>query len=80
MSSTIKNLHDVEEVAPRFGFDSIQAVRFAARSTRAFEAWSDGLELLAFGPHHDGGWRDPGRRSLGTLTGHVKPAALLLNV
>ena len=30
MSSTIKNLHDVEEVAPRFGFDSIQAVRFAA--------------------------------------------------
>lgn len=115
MSFTIKNLRDVEDVAPRFGFDAVQEARFPwraleAQSTglayhvikpgqrglghrheeaeeiyvviggngrvvldgeiaelrqldairvappvvRAFEAGPDGLELLAFGPHHEG--------------------------
>lgn len=115
MSYTIKNLREVEDVAPRFGFDAIQearfprrdlgaqatglayhvikpgqrgaahrheqaeeiyvvvagggriklddevtevrpldAVRVAPRVVRAFEAGPDGLELLAFGPHHEG--------------------------
>lgn len=115
MSYTIKNLRDVEDVAPRFGFDSIQearfpwraldaentglayhiikpgkrgfphrheaaeeiyvvlsgsgrinldgevralqpldAVRVAPHVARAFEAGANGLELLAFGPHHEG--------------------------
>lgn len=115
MSFTIKNLREVEDVAPRFGFDSVQEARFPwraleAQSTglayhvikpgqrglahrheqaeeiyvviggsgrmvldgdvvelrpldairvappvaRAFEAGSDGLQILAFGPHHEG--------------------------
>jgi len=116
MSFTIKNLREVEDVAPRFGFDSVQEARFAhgdleAQATglafhrvkpncrqafahrhreaeeiyvilsgagrikldeevrevgpldavrvspevaRAFEAGPDGLELLAFGPRHQG--------------------------
>jgi mannose-6-phosphate isomerase-like protein (cupin superfamily) len=115
MSYTIKNLLEVEDVAPRFGFDSVQearfpwraleardtgcayhrikpgrrgkahrhesaeeiyvvmggsgrisldreilelhpldAVRVAPEVARAFEAGPDGLELLAFGPHHEG--------------------------
>ena len=115
MSYTIKNLHDIEDVAPRFGFDTIQEARFAGRDldaqdtglafhvikpgqrggahrheeaeeiyvvlagsgrinldgevvelrardavrvaapvARAFEAGPDGLELLVFGPHHQG--------------------------
>ena len=115
MSFTIKNLRDIEDVAPRFGFDSIQEARFAWRAlgaqntglayhvikpgqrggahrhdeaeeiyvvlggsgrayldgelvdlqpmdalrvappvVRAFEAGPDGLELLVFGPHHEG--------------------------
>lgn len=115
MSYTVKNLRDIEDVAPRFGFDSVQEARFPwraldARSTglayhvikpgqrglahrheqaeeiyvviggsgrmvldgevtqlrpldavrvappvaRAFEAGADGLEILAFGPHHEG--------------------------
>jgi len=29
MTYTIKNLRDVEDVAPRFGFDSVQEARFA---------------------------------------------------
>ncbi len=32
----------------------LDALRKAARTTRAFEAGPDGLELLAFGPHHEG--------------------------
>lgn len=115
MSYTIKNLRDVEDVAPKFGFDAIQearfpfrdldaedtglayhrikagqrgfghrhesaeeiyvvvagsgrikldddvhdiaaldAIRVAPRVLRAFEAGPDGLELLAFGPRHEG--------------------------
>jgi mannose-6-phosphate isomerase-like protein (cupin superfamily) len=113
---TIKNLRQVEDVAPRFGFDAVQESRFAAKDlaaetigvafhtvrpgkrqafahrhheaeevyvvlsghgrmklgddiesvramdairvaphvTRAFEAGEDGLELLVFGPRHQG--------------------------
>ena len=115
MSYTKMNLRDVEDVAPRFGFDSIQEARFAhgaleAEQTglayhvikpdqrsgghrhdeaeeiyivlagsgranldgelvelrhydalrlapnvvRAFESGPEGLELLVFGPHHQG--------------------------
>ena len=115
MDYTIKNLRDVEDMAPRFGFDTVQearfpwrplgaqdtglayhvikpgqrggahrheaaeeiyvvmsgsgrinldgetadlkpldAIRVAPQVARAFEAGPDGLELLAFGPHHDG--------------------------
>ena len=112
---SIKNLRDVEDVAPKFGFDAIQearfpfrdlgaedtglayhrikpgqrgfghrhenaeeiyvvvggsgriklddetrdirtldAIRVAPQVVRAFEAGPDGLELLAFGPRHEG--------------------------
>jgi quercetin dioxygenase-like cupin family protein len=115
MSFTIKNLRDVEDVAPRFGFDAVQEARFPwralkAQSTglayhvikpgqrglahrheqaeeiyvviggsgrvvldgevrelrpldairvappvaRAFQGGPEGLEILAFGPHHEG--------------------------
>jgi mannose-6-phosphate isomerase-like protein (cupin superfamily) len=116
MSYTIKNLREVEDVAPRFGFQEVQEARFAhgdletetigfafhtvkpgcrqafahrhnqaeevyvvlsgvgriklddevrdvkpmdairvsPRVARAFEAGSDGLELLVFGPRHAG--------------------------
>lgn len=115
MTYTLKNLRDVEDVAPRFGFDKVQEARFPWRAldaqdtglayhvikpgqrgsahrhqeaeeiyvvlggggravldgemvdlrpldalrvappvARAFEAGSDGLELLVFGPHRDG--------------------------
>ncbi len=115
MDYTIKNLNDVEDMAPRFGFDKVQearfpwraldaqdtglafhrikpgqhggahrheaaeevyvviggsgrinldghieslraldAVRIAPQVARAFEAGPDGLELLVFGPHHEG--------------------------
>jgi mannose-6-phosphate isomerase-like protein (cupin superfamily) len=32
----------------------LDAIRIAPQVARAFEAGSDGLELLAFGPHHPG--------------------------
>jgi quercetin dioxygenase-like cupin family protein len=115
MSYTIMNLREVEDVAPKFGFDSVQearfargaleaehtglayhvmkpnqrggghrhdeaeeivvvlggggnvnldgeiialkpfdAIRLAPNVVRAFEAGGDGLELLVFGPHHQG--------------------------
>jgi quercetin dioxygenase-like cupin family protein len=115
MSFTIKNLRDVEDVAPRFGFDQVQEARFPSRAleaqstglayhvikpgqrglahrheqaeeiyvviggsgrmvldrevvqlhpldairvappvARAFEAGPDGLQILAFGPRHEG--------------------------
>jgi mannose-6-phosphate isomerase-like protein (cupin superfamily) len=116
VSYTIKNLREVEDSAPKFGFDSLQeahfaygaleakdtgvafhvvkpgcrqgfahrhdeaeevyvvvsgagrmklddeivdiarldAIRVAPKVARAFEAGSDGLELLAFGPRHEG--------------------------
>jgi mannose-6-phosphate isomerase-like protein (cupin superfamily) len=116
VSYTIKNLRDVEDSAPKFGFEATQEAHFAQREleaqdtgvsfhvvkpgcrqgfahrhdaaeevyvviagsgriklddeiaeiqqldairvapqvARAFEAGSDGLELVAFGPHHSG--------------------------
>src|SRR5437763_3577604 len=116
MNYTIKNLREVEDVAPKFGFDQVQearfpyrdleaetigmafhrvragqrqafahrhqqaeeiyvvlagkgrikldgeiheigpldAIRVAANIARAFEAGSDDLELIAFGPRHAG--------------------------
>jgi mannose-6-phosphate isomerase-like protein (cupin superfamily) len=115
VSYTIKNLREVEDVAPKSGFDAIQEARFPRRDleaadtglayhrvkpgqrgfghrhenaeeiyvvlsgsgrmklddeivelkpldavrvappvVRAFEAGPDGLDLLAFGPHHEG--------------------------
>jgi mannose-6-phosphate isomerase-like protein (cupin superfamily) len=115
VSYSITNLRDVEDVAPRFGFDVVQEARFPRRAleaettglayhvikpgqrgqahrheqaeeiyvvlsgngravldgelvelrpmdalrvaptvARAFEAGPDGLELLVFGPHHEG--------------------------
>jgi mannose-6-phosphate isomerase-like protein (cupin superfamily) len=116
MSYTIKNLRQVDDMAPRFGLEEAQEARFARRDldaeatgvafhrvkpgcrqafahrhrdaeeiyvvlsgsgrmkldddvesigpmdairvspevTRAFEAGSEGLELLVFGPHHEG--------------------------
>ena len=33
---------------------SLDAIRVAPRVTRAFEAGPDGIELLAFGPRHEG--------------------------
>jgi quercetin dioxygenase-like cupin family protein len=115
MSYTIKNLRKIDDIAPRFGFDSVQEARFAFREldadqtglayhvikprqrggahrheaaeeicvviagdgrinldgeilelrpldavriaptvARAFEAGPDGLEILVFGPRHEG--------------------------
>ena len=116
MSYTIKNLREVEDSAPKFGFDSLQeahfaygaleakdtgvafhvvkpgcrqgfahrhdaaeevyvvvggsgrirlddevveigaldAIRVAPEVTRKFEAGDDGLQLIAFGPRHEG--------------------------
>ena len=116
MSHTIKNLRDVEDMAPKFGFDGVQEARFCWRDldaektglafmkvkpgqrqafahrhedaeeiyvilsgsgriklddevvdvtaldairiapgvARALEADGEGLEYLAFGPHHEG--------------------------
>jgi mannose-6-phosphate isomerase-like protein (cupin superfamily) len=116
MSYTIRNLADVEDQAPKFGYDKVQEARFARRDleaeqtgvsfhrvkpgqrqgfahrhqnaeeiyvilggtgriklddeiadvkkldairispqvARAFEAGDDGLEILAFGAHHEG--------------------------
>lgn len=34
--------------------DALDAIRVAPEVTRAFEAGSDGIEVLAVGPHHDG--------------------------
>jgi quercetin dioxygenase-like cupin family protein len=115
MSYAIRNLRDVEDIAPKFGFDTVQESRFPRRDlgaeqtglayhrikpgqrggahrhedaeevyvvvagggrvklddevvelhpldalrvapqvARAFEAGPDGLDLLAFGPRHEG--------------------------
>ena len=116
MSYTIKNLREVDDSAPKFGFEAVQEARFPRREldaetvglallrvkpgsrqafahrheqaeeiyvvisgrgrmklddevrelanmdavrvapsvTRAFEAGPEGLELLVFGPHHEG--------------------------
>jgi quercetin dioxygenase-like cupin family protein len=36
-----------------FDVDALDAVRVSPEVARAFEAGPDGLELIAFGPHHD---------------------------
>jgi mannose-6-phosphate isomerase-like protein (cupin superfamily) len=37
-----------------FEIDRLDAIRVAPEVTRMFEAGADGLELLAFGPQHEG--------------------------
>ena len=51
MSYTIKNLRDVEDVAPRFGFDTIQEARFP---WRALEAERTGLAYHRIKPGQRG--------------------------
>jgi quercetin dioxygenase-like cupin family protein len=52
MSYTIKNLREVDDVAPRFGFDTIQEARFAKR---ALDAEDTGIALHAIKPGQRGG-------------------------
>lgn len=47
-SGRVKLGDAIEEVKP------LDALRVAANVTRAFEAGPDGLDLLAFGQHHEG--------------------------
>jgi mannose-6-phosphate isomerase-like protein (cupin superfamily) len=47
-SGRVKLDDDVVEVKP------LDAIRVAAGVTRSFEAGPDGLELIVFGPHHEG--------------------------
>jgi mannose-6-phosphate isomerase-like protein (cupin superfamily) len=47
MSYTIKNLREVEDVAPRFGFAEVQAARFALED---LESETVGLAFLAVHP------------------------------
>lgn len=47
-SGRVKLGDEVREVRP------LDAIRIAPDVVRAFEAGPDGLELLAFGPHHGG--------------------------
>jgi mannose-6-phosphate isomerase-like protein (cupin superfamily) len=47
-SGRIKLGDEILDVAP------LDAIRVAPATPRAFEAGPDGLELLAFGPHHPG--------------------------
>jgi quercetin dioxygenase-like cupin family protein len=51
MSFTIKNLHEVEDMAPRFGFDQIQEARFP---WRALEAENTGLAYHVIKPGQRG--------------------------
>ena len=37
-----------------FEIDRLDAIRVAPEVTRMFEAGGEGLELLAFGPRHEG--------------------------
>ena len=46
-SYTVKNLRDVEDVAPKFGFDAVQESRFAWRD---LNAENTGLALMAVKP------------------------------
>jgi quercetin dioxygenase-like cupin family protein len=52
MSYTIMNLREVDDVAPRFGFDSIQEARFARG---ALEAEQTGIAFHVIKPHKSGG-------------------------
>jgi mannose-6-phosphate isomerase-like protein (cupin superfamily) len=47
MSHTIKNLRDVEDVAPKAGFDAVQEARFART---ALDAEQTGLALMRVKP------------------------------
>jgi mannose-6-phosphate isomerase-like protein (cupin superfamily) len=47
MSHTIKNLRDVQDMAPKFGFDAVQEARFAARD---LDAENTGVALLRVKP------------------------------
>jgi mannose-6-phosphate isomerase-like protein (cupin superfamily) len=47
-SGRMKLDEDIVEIGP------MDAIRVAPEVTRAFEAGPDGLEILAFGPRHDG--------------------------
>ena len=47
MSHTIKNLRDVEDMAPKFGFDATQEARFCVRD---LDAEKTGLALLRVKP------------------------------
>jgi len=47
-SGRVKLDEQIVEVGP------LDAIRVAAPVTRAFEAGPQGLEILAFGPHHEG--------------------------
>jgi quercetin dioxygenase-like cupin family protein len=51
MSYTIKNLRDVEDIAPRFGLDSVQEARFP---WRALEAQQTGLAYHRIKPGQRG--------------------------
>lgn len=48
MSYTIRNLADVEDSAPKFGFESVQEARFA---TESLEAESIGFSFLRVKPN-----------------------------
>lgn len=52
MSYTIKNLREVEDVAPRFGFDTVQEARFPRR---ALDAESTGFAYHVIKPGQRGG-------------------------
>lgn len=52
MSFTIRNLSEVQDVAPRFGFDSLQEARFARRD---LEAVDTGLAYHIIKPGQRGG-------------------------
>ncbi len=52
MDYTVRNLRDVEDVAPRFGFDSIQEARFA---WRALDAEQTGFAYHRIKPNQRGG-------------------------
>jgi mannose-6-phosphate isomerase-like protein (cupin superfamily) len=47
MSHTIKNLREVDDMAPKFGFDAVQEARFAWRD---LDAEKTGLALLRVKP------------------------------
>ncbi len=51
MSYTIKNLREVEDIAPRFGFDTVQEARFPSR---VLDAQSTGLAYHVIKPGQRG--------------------------